>query len=161
MSLHLKKAVCRFFTQLCGWEKDVQLSVYQSSQSVQPVVLLTQCTLSSFCHWSQTCHIFCTCCHSSQIWSRCTLWRESSTMGATCSLTRDWISLVPRPSITANVVEGPVKLLHRMTSAGCTEGWHFHWTAVLVHARCDTPCLRMSTWHHSTNVGVLPGLTLH
>ena len=79
-------------------------------------------------------------------------------MGATCSLTRGWISLVPRPSITANVVEGPVKLLHRMTSAGCTEGWHFHWTAVLVHARCDTPCLRMSTWHHSTNVGVYQAL---
>ena len=31
------------------------------------------------------------------------------------------ISLVPRPSITANTVEGLVKLLHRMTSGGRTE----------------------------------------
>ena len=29
------------------------------------------------------------------------------------------VSLVPRPSITANIVEGLVKLLHRMTSGGC------------------------------------------
>ena len=28
-------------------------------------------------------------------------------------------SLVPRPSITANAVEGLVKLLHRMMSGGC------------------------------------------
>ena len=34
-------------------------------------------------------------------------------------------SLVPRPSITANVVEGLVKLLHRMTSGGRLEAWHF------------------------------------
>ena len=31
------------------------------------------------------------------------------------------ISLVPRPSITSNMVEGLVKLLHRMTSGGRTE----------------------------------------
>ena len=34
-------------------------------------------------------------------------------------------SLVPRPSITANVVEGLVKLLRRMTSGGRLEVWHF------------------------------------
>ena len=43
-------------------------------------------------------------------------------------------SLVPRPSITANVVEGLVKLLCRMTSGRHLEAWHFRWTAVLVHA---------------------------
>ena len=32
-------------------------------------------------------------------------------------------SLVPRPSITANVVEGVVKLLRRMTSGGRLEVW--------------------------------------
>ena len=34
-------------------------------------------------------------------------------------------SLVPRPSITANVVEGLVKLLRRITSGGRLEAWHF------------------------------------
>ena len=34
-------------------------------------------------------------------------------------------SLVPKPSITANVMEGLVKLLCRMTSGGCLEAWHF------------------------------------
>jgi len=34
-------------------------------------------------------------------------------------------SLVPRPSITANEVEGLVKLLRRMTSGGHLEAWHF------------------------------------
>ena len=33
------------------------------------------------------------------------------------------ISLVPRLSITANAVEGLVKLLCRMTSGGCREAW--------------------------------------
>ena len=37
----------------------------------------------------------------------------------------DLSSLVPRPLITANVVEGLVKLLRRMTSGGCLEAWHF------------------------------------
>jgi len=32
-------------------------------------------------------------------------------------------SLVPRPSITANTVEGLVKLLRRMTSGGRLEAW--------------------------------------
>ena len=34
-------------------------------------------------------------------------------------------SLVPRPSITANAVEGLVKLLCRMMSGGRLEAWHF------------------------------------
>ena len=34
-------------------------------------------------------------------------------------------SLVPRPSITANAVEGLVKLLHRGTFGRCWEAWHF------------------------------------
>ena len=34
-------------------------------------------------------------------------------------------SLVPRPSITANAVEGVVKLLRRMTSGRRWEAWHF------------------------------------
>ena len=33
--------------------------------------------------------------------------------------------LAPRPLITANVVEGLVKLLRRMTSGGRLEAWHF------------------------------------
>ena len=37
----------------------------------------------------------------------------------------DWVSLVPRPSITANTVEGLVKLLRRMTSGRRWEVWHF------------------------------------
>ena len=37
------------------------------------------------------------------------------------SLPRYTSSLVPRPSITANTVEGLVKLLHRMTSGGRLE----------------------------------------
>ena len=32
-------------------------------------------------------------------------------------------SLVPRPLITANAVEGLVKLLRRITSSGCLEAW--------------------------------------
>ena len=32
-------------------------------------------------------------------------------------------SLVPRPSVTANVVEGLVILLHRLTSGRCWEAW--------------------------------------
>ena len=47
-------------------------------------------------------------------------------------------SLVPRSSITANVVEGLVKLLHRMTSGGRLEAWLItlcmHNTAV--HQKC-------------------------
>jgi len=34
-------------------------------------------------------------------------------------------SLIPRPSITANAVEGLVKLLRRMTSGGHMKVWHF------------------------------------
>ena len=34
-------------------------------------------------------------------------------------------SLIPRPTITANEVEGLVKLLRRMTSGGRLEVWHF------------------------------------
>ena len=34
-------------------------------------------------------------------------------------------SLIPRPSITANTVEGLVKLLRRMMSGGRLEAWHF------------------------------------
>ena len=59
-------------------------------------------------------------------------------------------SLVPRPSITANTVEGLVKLLHRMMSGGRLEAWHFWWTAVLVHARHDKPRIQTSTWCHYT-----------
>ena len=33
------------------------------------------------------------------------------------------VSLIPRPSITANVVEGLTKLLRRMTSGGHLEVW--------------------------------------
>ena len=40
-------------------------------------------------------------------------------------------SLVPRLSITANAVEGLVKLLRTLTSSRCLEAWHFRWTAVL------------------------------
>ena len=35
------------------------------------------------------------------------------------------VSLVPRPLITANTVEGLVKLLCRMSSGGHLEAWHF------------------------------------
>ena len=35
----------------------------------------------------------------------------------------DKYSLVPRPSIIANVVEGLVKLLHRMMSGGHWKAW--------------------------------------
>ena len=44
-------------------------------------------------------------------------------------------SLVPRFAITTNTVEGLVNLLHRMISGGCSEAWHFQWTAVDVHTQ--------------------------
>ena len=59
-------------------------------------------------------------------------------------------SLVPRPSITANAVEGLVKLLRRMTLGRCWEAWHFRWTAVLVYAQRNKPRLPTFTWCHST-----------
>jgi len=40
------------------------------------------------------------------------------------------VSLVPRPSITANAVESLVKLLRRMTSGGRLEAWL---TALCMH----------------------------
>ena len=39
-------------------------------------------------------------------------------------------SLIPRPSITANAMEGLVKLLRRVMSGRRWEAWHFQWTAV-------------------------------
>ena len=35
------------------------------------------------------------------------------------------------------------------------EAWHFRWTAVPVHARCDKPRLQTSTWRHSTYSSIL------
>ena len=37
----------------------------------------------------------------------------------------DILSLIPRPSITAIMVEGLVKLIRRMTSGRHWEAWHF------------------------------------
>ena len=45
-------------------------------------------------------------------------------------------SLIPRPTITASVVEGLVKLLRRMMSGECLVSWHFWRTAVHMHAWC-------------------------
>ena len=49
-------------------------------------------------------------------------------------------SLVPRPSITANAVEGLVKLLHRMTSGGGLEAWLtcHACTSTGVYRKCHT-----------------------
>ena len=51
-------------------------------------------------------------------------------------------SLVPRPSITANAVEGLVKLLRRMTSGGHLETWLIalcmRCTRTAVHRKCHT-----------------------
>ena len=62
----------------------------------------------------------------------------------------DTCVLVPRPSITANAVEGLVKLLRRMTSGRRLEPWYFWWTAVLMHARRDKQCLQTSIRRHFT-----------
>ena len=70
-------------------------------------------------------------------------------------------SLVPRPSITANVVEGLVKLLHRMTSGVYLEAWHFRWTAVLVHERHNKPRLQTPSdaiLHRGFAMRVIEGL---
>ena len=56
-------------------------------------------------------------------------------MVETGHMTASKCSLVPRPSITANAVEGLAKLQHRMTSGGHLEAWHLRWTAILVYAR--------------------------
>ena len=54
----------------------------------------------------------------------------------------------PRPSITANAVEGLVKLLRRMTSDGHLEMW-----LIMPCMHCSSPempHLQTSTWRHST-----------
>ena len=77
------------------------------------------------------------------------------------------LSLVPRPSITANVVEGLIKLLHRMMSGR-------HWVDVgrrglsrgstAVHRKCHASqrlpaiILRRSCTRPSTALAVIEGL---
>ena len=78
----------------------------------------------------------------------------------------DGYSLIPKPSITANAVEGLVKLLRRMTSGGRLEAWHFRWTAVLCmhgaisHASRRPPdvILCRSFTRPSTALAVIEGL---
>ena len=75
-------------------------------------------------------------------------------------------SLVPRPSITANTVEGLVKLLRRMTSGGRLEAWLIapciHNAAV--HRKCHASrrppdiILRRSFTRPSTTLAVIEGL---
>ena len=63
---------------------------------------------------------------------------------------------IPRPSITADAVEGLVKLLRRMTSGRRWEAWHFWWTAVLLcisHASQRLPNVYLTSFY----IGVLPG----
>ena len=55
----------------------------------------------------------------------------------------DILSLIPRPSITAIMVEGLVKLIRRMTSGRHWEAWHF--SGELQCYRGDKPRLPMST----------------
>ena len=50
------------------------------------------------------------------------------------------LSLVPRPSITANTVEDLVKLQCKMMSGGRLEVWHFRslsQTAIIAHSYSD------------------------
>ena len=75
-------------------------------------------------------------------------------------------NLIPRPSITANAVEGLVKLLRRMTSGGRLEAWLIapcmHNTAV--HWKCHASkrppdvILRRSFTRPSTTLAVIEGL---
>ena len=68
-------------------------------------------------------------------------------------------SLVPRPSITANAVEGLVKLLHRMTSGGRLEAWLIAPCAALAlqfTGSATPPDVHLTSFY----VGVLPGLPL-
>ena len=74
----------------------------------------------------------------------------------------DGYSLVPRPSITANVVEGLVKLLRRMMSGGRLEAWLIT-SCTAVYWKCYTSkrppdILRMSFTRPSTALAVIEGL---
>ena len=72
-------------------------------------------------------------------------------------------SLVPRPSITANAVEGLVKLLHRMTSGGRLEAWLIV-PSTTIHRKCHTSrcppdvILLRSFTKPSTVLAVIEGL---
>ena len=68
-------------------------------------------------------------------------------------------TLVPRPSITANAVEGLVKLLRRMTSGGCTEAWLIApcMSSTAIYWKCHAPYVHLASFY----VGVLPGLPPH
>ena len=72
-------------------------------------------------------------------------------------------SLVPRPSITANVVEGLVKFLRRMTSGGHLEAC-CACTSTAVHQKCHASRrppdvnLRRSFTRPSTTLAVIEGL---
>ena len=67
-------------------------------------------------------------------------------------------SLVPRPSITANAVEGLVKLPHRMTSGGRLEAWLItpcmHALGLQFTRGATPPDVHLTSFY----VGVLPGL---
>ena len=76
-------------------------------------------------------------------------------------------TLVLRPSITTNVVEGLVKLLQRMTSGGCLEAWLIApctCTSTAVHRKCHASkhppdiILRRSFTRPSTVLAVIEGL---
>ena len=74
-----------------------------------------------------------------------------------------YISLIPRPSITANAAEGLVKLLCKMTSSGRLEAWLIApGTAVYhkCHASRRPPdiILRRSCTRPSTALAVIEGL---
>ena len=67
-------------------------------------------------------------------------------------------SLIPRPLITANAVEGLVKLQHRMTSSGHLEVWLItpcmHTLALQFTGSATPPNVFLTSFY----IGVLPGL---
>ena len=76
-------------------------------------------------------------------------------------------NLIPRPSITANAVEGLVKLLCRMMSGGCLEAWLIApctCTSTAVHRKCHASkhppdaILHRSFTRSSTALAVIEGL---
>ena len=75
-------------------------------------------------------------------------------------------SLVPRPSITANALEGLVKLLRRLTSGGRWEAWLTRraYTSTAVYQKCHASqrppdvSLRRSFTRPSTVLAVIEGL---
>ena len=76
------------------------------------------------------------------------------------------VRLIPRPSITANAVEGLVKLLRRMTSGGRLEAWLMRHacTNTAVHWKCHASrrppdiILRRSFTRPSTALAVVEDL---